>query len=473
MLTVIITANSIDQAKQHITAATAHAEIIEWRLDFLDAIDIPAIHALCDQLQRPIIFTLRRRSDGGHFNGDESSRLSLLRQLASCQPDYMDIEHDVCNEVLLEIKRTAPHLKLIHSYHNFTHTPEDLACVFKSLQHSAISHYKIVTQAKSSLDSLRLLYFIQSHSTAYNLSGHCMGEAGFFSRVLGPVVGSEFTYALLDDAATVLDVPTVSALTHNRYKEINKNTAIYALLGDPITNSPSDTLHNNYFTAANVNAVYVKIPLTTPELSKFFLSIQTLNFHGFSVTIPLKQSILSFIDTYPDHCQAVNTLKISDEISATNTDGQGAVEALLHHTSLENKKILLLGAGGTATGIMQALSEYNCSVVITNRRHEKAEHLASCYQQSAKKITDIAAQNFDIIISSLPISAYADRSLLSQLKRHLSIGTTVMDVIYCPKHTPLLQQAEKAGCRCIVGMDMLLNQAKAQQGFWSTLLPGG
>ena len=103
----------------------------------------------------------------------------------------------------------------------------------------------------------------------------------------------------------------------------------------------------------NINALYLKIKLRSSELQIFFKLIKLLPFSGFSITMPLKKHMLHFATTMaPSKINAINTLTINqDHIYTSNTDGLGAIKALQTITSLTNRRILLLGAGGTAEAI--------------------------------------------------------------------------------------------------------------------------
>jgi len=120
-----------------------------------------------------------------------------------------------------------------------------------------------------------------------------MGEKGAFSRVLGPIVGNFIDYT--SDAGTGPGQLSQKELCETyRYRSLNSQTEIYGLIGDPVEHSQGHIYHNKAF--QHHNKVYVKMCVTPDELPLFMQCIKKLNFRGLSVTMPLKEKILPFVD---------------------------------------------------------------------------------------------------------------------------------------------------------------------------------
>ena len=344
---VISVQGNFEQARQAIRAAQKEGEVIEFRLDLMEKMDLPHLSKLKKESQLPVIFTLRKKSHGGKFEGSEREREEMLLEWMTLKPDYIDLEYD--SEFAGAID---PSIAIISSYHNFEKTPEDLEEILQKMDRFSPKIYKIATMARSSLDALRMLIFVKKHN---NVAGMCMGEKGEVTRILAPIVGSPLTYASLGNktAPGQFDASELSKIYHFHW--LNRHTTIYALIGDPVDKSIGHLCHNKVFEALKKNAVYVKLALKPKEIGEFFSLINDLPFLGFSVTMPLKEKVapyLKAIDSQAKAIGAMNTLlKKEGEWFGMNTDGAGALDALEKREKVAEKTILILGAGGAAKAI--------------------------------------------------------------------------------------------------------------------------
>ena len=462
MLTAIINATDINSAHQIINSNPNQIDAFEWRLDYLPQIELDAVESCCKASSKPLILTLRRKQDGGLYDDDEAQRIALLKQLARCRPHYLDIEADVDHSVL---KECAQYCSIIRSHHDFAQTPADLPQLLDSLKHPDAALIKLVTQAHSTLDSLRMLSLIKQEPPN-TVIAHCMGEDGLISRFLGPVIGSAISYTQLDANAVLAHLPTLDDYQLHRFYQLNTNTEIYGLIGDPVSHSDGARFHNHYFQQTQRNAVYVKLRIEAEQLPSFFDYCHTLNIKGLSVTMPLKKDVIAFIDSIPDGCDAINTIGFNDASSAINTDGEGAVRALQQHTTVLNKKVLVIGAGGSATGIIACLEQHTKHINIYNRTHSKAQQLAKQYHATALLDTQAQQQTFDIIINTLPPQAQQQNATLKAIINHQSASTVIMDIVYKPSNTPVIELARKIGASCVYGKEMFEQQALLQQHYW-------
>lgn len=468
LLTAIIPTRTIAFAQQQIANIEAQTDLFELRLDYLEHPSLTALKAIVAYTHRPYILTLRNKAHGGLFRGNERARLQLIKELLTVNPAYIDIEIDVASEFIEEIHQLAPRTKIIRSFHDFHTTPKNLATILQRMLHPAVAIYKIVTHANSSLDALHMMNFVKQHATKHKIIGHCMGEDGLFSRLAGPVVGNHFTYASIDDNTRVVGhQATLQTLRETYYlQQKNRDTKLFALLGDPITFSQGHEFHNKRFAEHNINALYVKIRLQANELAAFFAHIAALPFAGFSVTMPLKKRVLPYVDN-PSGLRAVNTLVVkADHITATNTDGIGALDAIEDVIKVKNKNVLVLGAGGAATAIVQTAQQRGANITIANRTIENAQKIKCQFPCQCIDFLSLPNNNYDLVINTLPITAYQQSALITWLKNVLQQQPIVMDVNYnCDKNL-LLDFCQEFNCITIRGEAMFTNQAIAQFNYW-------
>jgi len=474
MLVAVVQESDYNSAKREIQKVLSHADGIELRLDYLESLDLEQVKKIRNDFDIPMIFTLRKQSQGGQYNKDESQRLEDIEALLSLSPDYFDLEYDVSIDFIEYIHNKFPKTKLICSYHNFEQTPSDLLKCLLEMPNKYFTHYKIATKANSTLDSLRMLDFINKTSSDQNIIGICMGELGSLTRILGPILGNAITYACNTEAQSVHGQLTLSTL-NNIYniRSLNQSTAIYALIGNPINKSIGHVFHNEEFHLKKQNAVYVKMQCDPEELPEFFQLLRKLPFKGLSVTMPLKEHVIPFLDDLDDHARAmnaVNTIVLKDsKLIGSNTDGRGALDAIESKLKVKDKHIVIIGAGGAAKAITYEAIKRGGKVTVLNRTATKAERLAKtlgCVADALENIRDVTKTGYDIMVNATSVGMDDHQEMLPIDAKHLIPGSVVMDIISKPKHTALIKAAELKGCICIYGEEMFINQALIQQALW-------
>ena len=346
------------------------------------------------------------------------------------------------------------YLLRIADYHNYEETP-DLETILSSLKraHPHVDVYKIATLARSTLDSLRMLEFLQKNP---NLIGLCMGEYGAITRILAPIFGVPIMYAPLEEdeknAPGQLLASELCEIYH--FRRLNRSTKIYGLIGDPVFRSIGHLFHNDYFRSHEKNAVYVKMVVKPEELPEFIERAKRLPFGGLSVTAPLKEAIIPLIDEVDPKAKfigAVNTLAFRNgKIWGTNTDIEIPLEIF---GSIEGKTVVILGAGGAAKAVIYAAMRKGAKVIIVNRTLSKAHHLADYFGCNWSD----KMPNYDLLVNTTSVSMpIAPEEILP--------GKPVMDIALYD--TEFLKEARKRGCPAVDGFPMYFKQALAQQIFW-------
>ncbi|MDE3045796.1 MAG: shikimate dehydrogenase [Verrucomicrobiota bacterium] len=416
---------------------------IELRLDLFS--EIP--WAFLKERRKHLLLALRRTA-----RRSEEEREAVIEQLLALEPPLFDLEGDMRPAFLHRVLAKYPATKFLLSYHNFDETPADLDPIYNNLAKYHAHGYKIATMAHSASDVLRLLLFGRKHSS---LSVIPMGERGAFGRVLGPIVGNRIDYAYLDKptAPGQLSVRELSEIY--RYSTLNKKTALYGLIGDPVDKSLGHLYHNRLFAEEGRNAVYVKISLKEEELPSFFPLAKEMGFRGLSVTMPLKKKVLPWVDYLDPRAAAigaVNTLVFTaGQILGSNTDGLGALDAIEKRGAVRGKQLVLLGAGGAARAIAFEAKMRGAEVSIFNRTQAKGRALAEAVGGFFG-----VPDHYDCLINCSP-----EPPSIEPLP-----GSLVLDIVYVPRETPLLQRAQKRGCQIIYGDEMFFNQANRQRQLW-------
>lgn len=463
MLVIPVKGPSFQNALYQIQKAETLASLIELRVDFLEELSLSQLKTLLTCSHKPFIITLRPVRQGGAYSKSENCRLEEILKIAELKPAFFDLEHDIDPAFIRDFIKKYRDTRLILSYHNFKETPKDLDTVLSSMQNTAAAdYYKIALFANDATDALSLLAWAKTKQA--NVIPVTMGKDGQFGRILAKIVGAPFTYASLEPGLLTApyQVDAKTLLERYRYLELSEKTALYGLIGYPIEPSMSDVTHNAFFQKKGVDAVYVKIPVKEESLSSFLSYAQQLGFKGLSVTMPLKEAVIPFLDAMEQKAKkigAVNTISHENgKLIGYNTDSLGALNALEKRGSVRGKTILLIGAGGAAKAIAFEAILRGAKVLILNRSYEKACKLALEVGGLAlsKELTEEI--KYDIIINATPADIPIE-------EKWLLPGTLAMDIRTRPHKTPFLQAIEKKGS-IIYGYEMFFEQAKWQFTLW-------
>ncbi|TCI28732.1 shikimate dehydrogenase [Exiguobacterium sp. SL-10] len=243
-----------------------------------------------------------------------------------------------------------------------------------------------------------------------------------------------------------------------------------AVIGHPIAHSLSPVLHEQWLRASGLFGRYEALDVAADELADLFQTMRDGNWDGFNVTIPYKEAVIPYLDAL-DHAAeaagAVNTVYRRDgKLIGTNTDGAGLVAALDRHTDWTGR-VLVIGAGGAARGIISALPTR--SVTVTNRTMERAERLAAAFGIEALALTDVDLSRYDVIIQTTSVGMNGVDSPISL--KGLRQNTVVCDIIYRPLVTPFLKEAAKTDAKIVYGTAMFVGQGALAFEYWTGVRP--
>lgn len=256
---------------------------------------------------------------------------------------------------------------------------------------------------------------------------------------------------------------------------INADTRLYAVLGQPVRHSKSPVIHNACFRHYGKNAVY--LAFEPDSIKPAVDAARHLPIRGLSVTLPFKTRIMPFLDVIDndaDAIGAVNTVVNKNGIlHGYNTDMRAAV-APIKKMGINGKTIVIVGAGGAAKAVAWGLFKENGRIIIVNRTADSGQKLAEKVKGrfvSLQSIEELKNIPIDILVNTTPLGMVPNIEELSFPAEYFNQQTTVMDIVYNPVRTKLLDLAEKKGCRIIDGISMFLYQAAAQFKLWTGIEP--
>ncbi len=246
---------------------------------------------------------------------------------------------------------------------------------------------------------------------------------------------------------------------------------VAAVLGHPINHSKSPKLHNYWLSLFNIDGYYIPLDIDPRYFENSVRALSGLGFVGANVTIPYKEKVLKIADKISDRAAiigAANTLTFLQDgrIYADNTDGYGFLQNIkckYNDWSAGEGVSVVFGAGGASRAILGALIEDGASeVILANRTRSRADQLRSDFGAKIKVVDWMKVQNYlsdastVINATSLGMDGKAELPIpLQELKKN----TLVIDIVYTPLKTSLLENAAKRGCRTVDGLGMLIHQA--------------
>lgn len=300
-----------------------------------------------------------------------------------------------------------------------------------------------------------------------------MGESGEPSRILYNKFGGWATYATTEDGKNSAPGQIPASLLKQLYRadKISSKTKVYGVIGNPLNQSKGIYLHNPLLQRATKDAVYCRFQVK--NISAFMKHVAPI-LSGFSVTLPHKHSVMSFVNRLDPRAKAigaVNTVvRRNGKWFATNTDATGALSALEKVVKVRGKRMLIVGAGGAARAIAYEAKQRGAEVLITNRNEEKAKKLAREFGLGFVRKSSVQITSCDIIVNatSVGMTPHADES---PVPKSILENKIVFDAVYNPPMTKLLRDATSVGAKIVQGTEMYLNQAALQSELYTGVKP--
>jgi shikimate dehydrogenase len=254
------------------------------------------------------------------------------------------------------------------------------------------------------------------------------------------------------------------------------------VMGWPVAHSLSPALHNYWLKRHGIAGEYTRRAVPPAELAAALQGLRAGDWRGGNLTIPHKEAalpLLDRIDATARRIGAVNTVVVEGgRLAGTNSDGFGFLENLRAAVAGFDAKAgpaVVLGAGGAARAIVDALSEAGAPAIrLTNRSLERARALARTlggpidpvpWEQRAAALDGAA-----LLINATSLGMEKNPPLDLDLAR-LPKAAVVNDIVYAPLETPLLKAARARGHRVVDGLGMLLHQGRPGFKLWFGVMP--
>jgi 3-dehydroquinate dehydratase / shikimate dehydrogenase len=468
-----VSGKTLSELVLQVREAEEFADLVEIRFDHWHETDIPLVldHLKSNPSKIPVIATYRARNQGGEAPDEAALRKKFWQQLGD---EFWAVDQE---EDVVDSATNVGHTVL--SYHDFGKCAENKSAIFDRLlseKPSVIKYAYMAHDITDTIDAWKMLKTAEEVSQPAVIIS--MGEAGKITRVLGPAYGSEWTYGSIGKQTAPGQISVQDLVNLYRVRDIGPQTKVYGVVGVPVIQSLSPSIHNNAFAATEMDSVF--LPLLVKDLASFMNRMVRrgtreveLNFAGFSVTMPHKLAIMEHLDEIDETAKAigaVNTVRIDgDVLRGYNTDAQGFVAPLVSRLGpLHGVRAAIFGAGGAARACLYSLKKEGASAAIFARDHKKGEMLCEEFGADHFKIDDDPSADFDIVVNATPVGMSGETEKESPIDLTRFRGAKlVYDLVTSADPTPLLRDAKAASIETIGGIEMLVAQAVRQFQIWT------
>lgn len=254
----------------------------------------------------------------------------------------------------------------------------------------------------------------------------------------------------------------------------------YAVFGNPIAHSKSPFIHQQFAQQLKINHVYGRVLAPIDNFVNTLNAFFAEGGKGANVTVPFKEEAFARADELTERASlagAVNTVKRLEDgrLLGDNTDGIGLLSDLERLSFIHpGARILLIGAGGAARGVLLPLLSMDCAVTIVNRTASRAEELAQVFSHTgsvqAVGMDELENYEFDLIVNATSSGISGDVPAIPASLIHASI--CCYDMFYQKGSTPFLAWCVQQGAkRYADGLGMLVGQAAHAVLLWHGVLP--
>jgi shikimate dehydrogenase len=259
-------------------------------------------------------------------------------------------------------------------------------------------------------------------------------------------------------------------------------TRVAGVIGDPVRHSLSPALHNAAFSALGLDWAYLAFPVAAGQARDALVGAAALGIDGLSVTMPHKSAVAEALDRCSPTATilgAVNTVvRRDDELIGESTDGQGFLDGLRSEPGFDpsGRRCLVIGAGGAARAVVLALAQAGAAeVVVVNRTPERARAAAALAGAVGRTGQAAEIRDMDLVVhatpvgmttGAAPIGDSTDRAPVVEPGR-LGPGQVVVDLVYHPATTALMEAARQQGATAVNGVGMLVHQAALAFELWT------
>lgn len=252
------------------------------------------------------------------------------------------------------------------------------------------------------------------------------------------------------------------------------------VIGTPIRHSLSPAIFNAAFTACGLDWAYLAFEVPEGAAGLAMAGVRALGLEGVSVTMPHKAAVIDALDSLSEDAATLGAVNCvargGSGLEGHNTDGPGLIDALQIDEGIEvaGRRFAIVGAGGAARAVIRALGAAGASeIIVINRSPGPAAAAAPLGGPRCRVGVVDDAERADVVINATPlgmgvvVTTDGEPEPLPVPADRLGAGQVVVDLVYHPATTPLLQAARAQGAQAVNGLGMLIHQAAHAFRLWT------
>ena len=432
-----------------------------------------------------VVVTHRSPEEGGRKpDAADTERFYYLSQATTLGAAFVDVE--------LTTIRRAPdawqtlrgarqrETRFVTSFHDFKGSPslQELRALRREAEEASADVVKFAVSAATLYDSLPLLELIGEAGWQRPFLGLVMGEAGFWSRVLGPrfPTPSPFTFARGCQApGTAPGQPTWRELTDRyRFPQLQPDWPVYAVIGDPVADSFVPPMFNSALSEAQLPGLCLPLRVAGDPVAFVHEVAPKLGIQGISVSAPHTTAIReasTTCDALVKQIGAVDSLVLREEAEpaweASHAEASGWLDTLKKELggqdALRDRQILVLGAGSSGKAIACAGIAHDAKVLLWDEEPRRAQDLSAAIGAKCVLSEEITAALEAVAVINTTLIGMHPKSDDSPLEAsRLPRGSLFLDKVYNPVETKLLKAARAGGHVVLDGLAMMVASAAYQ-----------
>jgi 3-dehydroquinate dehydratase / shikimate dehydrogenase len=388
---------------------------------------------------------------------------ALIRAAHTYDMVRLDAAYDLCSEVLAAV---PPEKRLI-SWKGPTGDLDHLRSVFRRISSVPARLYSMIAEGWGIQDGAKPLMLLKELART-DLTAICGGKGGFWTRILAPYFGAPLIVGKLDDSQVDSsgEASVRQLLEDYGMPTLRPIREVYGIVGNRVFQSSSPRLHNAGYRSLNHPALF--LPFHVENFGDFWREViqtsalETLNLavKGFTIVSPYKEAAFA---------AALLRSPMASKAEASNIfiRRNGSWEA--HTTDPESigwvnfarpLKAAVIGCGGAGRAIAAALRQAGAQVTLVNRGRERGELAVRLLGLPFISLCDFQPAGFSLLVNATPVGR--DDNCMPFDVDSVHASTTVVDLAYGPRPTPLVEGILGRGGRVIDGYDVLIHQVRKQ-----------
>ena len=258
------------------------------------------------------------------------------------------------------------------------------------------------------------------------------------------------------------------------------NKKLFAIIGSPVAHSLSPVLHNYWFKKYDIKAEYSLLDIKEKDIEIVIKKIRDKELNGINITLPYKQKVIPFVDQLINDAKSTNSVNTifldeANTVVGDNTDVFGLQAAYLKEISnTENKKALVIGAGGVAPSVIYSLQKSKIKdIAVINRTHEKSIFLKKRFNfLNVLNWTSLKEEvsKFDIIINATSLGLKNGNDFEFNFN-NIKDNLIYIDTIYNPLETKTIKFLKENKIKTFNGLEMFIYQGQKSFYLWNKINP--